>query len=109
MSKGACHWYTAGSSAGCQRTPVQDIMTFVFQDFQMGNLTKQNIIEMSYLSVKKAKKLEEKKLWRRAARQWLVALCEVNEDHERAFAARRREYCFSEAQKVTSKLKLRNR
>lgn len=35
----------------------------------MGNVTKQNLKEMSYLSVKKAKKLEEKKLWRRAARQ----------------------------------------
>ncbi|EEP5105010.1 PerC family transcriptional regulator [Salmonella enterica] len=71
----------------------------------MGNLTKHNVKEMSYLSVKKAKKLEEKKLWRRAARQWLVALSEVREDHERAFAARRREHCFSEAQKATSKLK----
>lgn len=68
----------------------------------MGNLAKHNVKEMPYLS---AKKLEEKKLWRRAARQWLVALSEVREDHERAFAARRREHCFSEAQKATSKLK----
>lgn len=35
----------------------------------MGNLTKHSFKEMSYLSVKKAKKLEEKKLWHRAARQ----------------------------------------
>lgn len=37
-------------------------MTFVFQDFRMGNLTKHNVKEMPYLSAKKAKKLEEKKL-----------------------------------------------
>ncbi|EAA6712139.1 hypothetical protein DLL90_15130 [Salmonella enterica subsp. enterica serovar Arechavaleta] len=84
-------------------------MNFVFQDFRMGNLTKHSFKEMSYLSVKKAKNWKRRNYGAELhASSWLPSLKSMKIMKERLQPGCR-EYCFSEAQKVTSKLKLRNR
>lgn len=50
---------------------------------------------------KLALSLETKGAWRRAARQWLDLFDCVNEDHEREYAAMRREKCLINAEELT--------
>ncbi|MCV9380298.1 MULTISPECIES: PerC family transcriptional regulator [Hafnia] len=50
---------------------------------------------------KLALSLETKGAWRRAARQWLDLFDCVSEDHEREYAAMRREKCLMAAEEST--------
>lgn len=45
--------------------------------------------------------LEAKGAWRRAARQWLDLFDCVNKDHEREYAAMRREKCLIKSEEFT--------
>ncbi|MEQ9941079.1 PerC family transcriptional regulator [Pectobacterium aroidearum] len=48
-----------------------------------------------------AKELEEKQLWRRAARQWLTVMDRTNGTTERGLVATRRSICLSRARIAT--------